>query len=155
MSFSFRVTSHSDNLIWNNSDRCTKALSALNYNSVLACEQQYSTVVLWPAHSLIKTQAQHCIGAITSTSSAEKKWHWWSHQSGLWVHRHLHGPSTSVRHSDCQVSRPHGPHREVRSLLTHISCALGQNNKHCSSLHMPTHSQMKNCAPEDIILHET
>lgn len=57
------------------------------------------------------------------------------------MHRHLHGPSTAVRHGDCRVSRSHGPKREVGSLFTLVSHALGQNNKHSSYLHMPVHSQ--------------
>lgn len=109
----------------------------------------------WPAHSFnetISTKMQK--GNWFHILSRKKKWHWWSHQSGLWMHCHLHRPSTAVRHSDCRVRRPHGPQREVRSLFTLISHALGQNNKHSSSLHMLMHCQMKNCV-QDIILHET
>jgi len=53
---------------------------------------------------------------------SSKKSHWWSHKSGLWMHCHLHGPSTAVRHSDCRVSSPMGPRGrlEVCSLSIHI-----------------------------------
>lgn len=95
---------------------------------------------------LMTTQARKCIGAIGSTSSAEKVT---LVVTPKWFVNALPSPW-----GICRVSRPHGPQREVRSLFTLISHALGQNNKHSSSLHMLMHSQMKNRV-QVIILHET
>lgn len=150
MFFILWVGSNSDTILWNKSDSNIIALSSIHCHSIAVCEEEYSGGV-WRCDLLIHNNEN------TSTKMhrgkwfhilSRKKWHWWSHQSGLWMHCHLHGPSTAVRHSDCQVNRAHGPQREVRSLFPPISHALGQNNKHSNS------RQIKTCI-QDIILYET
>lgn len=103
----------------------------------------------------MKTHAHKCMGAIGFISSAGKK-----KTTDIGSHTKvvcecilistgylpLEGTVTVER------AGPHGLQREVRSLLTLISHALGQNEMHSSFLHVLIHSQMKNCV-QGVIQH--
>lgn len=130
---------HSECLTWNLSECLTMTLNSILPTQIVIHLQYASNNILrslcgphMPVEALVKNTAESKSREREDTGSisAAEKWHWWSHHSGLWMHHHCHGPSTAVRHSECQVYRPHGSGREVKvcllsfhNLLDSVACS--------------------------------